>query len=58
MSALSGDPVHIDDIVRSTGLATGEASSVLTMMELKGWISQVGCMHYVRTGSPGPVVAA
>ena len=58
LGALSGDPVHIDDIVRSTGLATSEASSVLTMMELKGWISQVGCMHYVRTGSPGRVVTA
>lgn len=44
---LSAEPVHIDDLGRSVGLAPAELSSTLTMMELKGQVRQVGGMNYV-----------
>ena len=46
LDVLANEPLHIDEIVRSTGLATNEVSSALTIMELKGWIVQVGVMCY------------
>jgi len=49
LSGLTDDPVHmIDDIQRSSGLPISSVSSTLTMLELKGKIKQVGCMHYIR----------
>lgn len=44
---LSPEPVHIDDVCRSTGLSIAIVSSTLTMMELKGMVRQVGNMNYV-----------
>ncbi len=48
LSELTDDPVHIDDIQRSSGLPISSVSSTLKMLELKGKIKQVGCMHYIR----------
>ena len=48
LSGLTDDPVHIDDIQRSSGLLISSVSSTLTMLELKGKIKQVGCMNYIR----------
>jgi len=42
------DPVHIDEIVRSSALAISTVSGALAMMELKGLIRQVGGMNYIR----------
>ena len=42
------EPVHIDDIQRQTKLPITVVSSALAMMELKGLITQVGSMHFVR----------
>ena len=42
------DPVHIDDVCRSSGKATAHVSSALAMMELKGLVKQVGGMNYIR----------
>ena len=42
------DPVHIDEIIRSSGLAISTVSSTLAMMELKGLVRQVGGMSYIR----------
>ncbi|MAM65113.1 MAG: hypothetical protein CL702_01860 [Chloroflexi bacterium] len=39
---------HIDDIRRSADIPIASVSSMLTMLELKGQVRQVGCMHYVR----------
>ncbi|MCB8991224.1 MAG: DNA-protecting protein DprA [Ardenticatenaceae bacterium] len=44
---LSGQPVHVDELCRATGLPTALVSSTLTMMELKGMVQQVGGMNYV-----------
>ena len=48
LGQLADDPVHIDEIRRNTGLPITTVSSTLTMLELKGKIKQVGCMHYIR----------
>ncbi len=47
---LGEQPLHIDDIRRSASLPIAAVSSLLTMLELKGMVKQVGCMHYVRVG--------
>ena len=44
---LSSEPVHIDQLCEITGLPINDVSATLTMMELKGFISQVGGMNYV-----------
>ncbi|MFH1003704.1 MAG: DNA-processing protein DprA [Chloroflexota bacterium] len=44
---LSAEPVHIDEICRSSGLSVPAVSSTLAMMELKGMVKQVGGMNYV-----------
>ena len=44
----AGDPLHIDDLCRATGLPVAEVSGALVMMELKGLTRLVGPMTYVR----------
>jgi len=43
---LAAEPVHIDEICRSTSLPISTISSSLAMMELKGLVKQVGTMNY------------
>jgi len=45
---LDQEPLHIDDIRRRASLPITAVSSLLAMMELKGLVRQVGCMHYIR----------
>jgi DNA processing protein len=45
---LSAEPQHVDTIVRACGLAAPAVAAALTMLELKGWVRQVGPMEYVR----------
>ena len=42
------EPLHIDDIRRSADLPITTVSGMLTMLELKGKVRQVGCMYYIR----------
>ncbi len=42
------EPQHIDDIGRASGLSIAEVSGLLTLLELKGLVRQVGPMRYVR----------
>ena len=44
---LSSEPMHIDQICALTGLPIHDVSATLTLMELKGYLSQVGGMNYV-----------
>src|SRR5690606_35788763 len=46
---LSIDPCHLDDLVRTAGMATPQVASLLALMELKGLVRQVGAMRYVRS---------
>ncbi len=41
-------PVHIDEILRQSGLKPGELSGILTMMELKGMLRQLPGKMFVR----------
>lgn len=42
----SGEPLHIDELGRESGLAIAVVSSTLTMMELKGTVKHLGGMKY------------
>ncbi len=44
---LSTEPLHIDQLCELTGLPIHDVSATLSMMELKGFICQVGGMNYV-----------
>lgn len=44
---LSREPVHIDELVRASGLPVATVGSALTLMEIKGKIRHLGGMNYV-----------
>ncbi|GAC1355776.1 MAG: DNA-processing protein DprA [Herpetosiphon sp.] len=44
---VEAEPRHIDAIGRGTGLSPAEVSATLAMLELKGFVKQVGSMQYV-----------
>lgn len=48
LTHLSTEPKHVDDIVQEMMLVASEVTGLLTMMELKGLVRQVGPMRYVR----------
>jgi len=41
------EPVHVDELVRSSGMPTATVSSTLVMMELKGMVRRVDNTSYV-----------
>ena len=43
---LSADPIHVDELVRMSGLPVAIISSTLTILELKGLARAVGYMQY------------
>lgn len=47
LAKLTQEPVHVDELCELTGLPIHDVSATLTMMELKGLVSQVGGMNYV-----------
>ena len=47
ISLLSFEPIHIDELVRASGLDTGVANSTLVIMEMKGMIKNLGGMYYI-----------
>jgi len=47
LKQLSAEPIHIDEVCRSSGLPIATVSSTLAMMELKGMVRQVGTMNYI-----------
>jgi DNA processing protein len=46
LKQLGAEPIHIDEVCRSSGLPMSTVSSSLAMMELKGLVKQVGAMNY------------
>lgn len=48
LSLLDSEPLHIDEIVRKTGLETSKVASTLAILELKGLAQTVGAMQYCR----------
>ncbi|MGJ3240793.1 MAG: DNA-processing protein DprA [Anaerolineae bacterium] len=49
LNLLDTEPLHIDEIIRKTGLSTSEVSSTLAILELKGLAQMIGAMQYCRT---------
>ena len=47
---IAGEPTHIDDLVRVSAMPITQVSGLLTMLELKGLVRQVGTMHYQLAG--------
>lgn len=47
LKVISHDPLHIDTIARESRLAASKVSSVLTMMEMKGKVKNLGGAQYV-----------
>jgi len=47
MTHVTSDPVHLDELVRRSGLPTETVSSTLCMMELKGLVRRVENMCYI-----------
>jgi hypothetical protein len=45
--AAAGEPAHIDDITRAVRFPAPEVTSVLTVLELRGAVTQVGRMVFV-----------
>lgn len=52
LGCLTQEPKHIDEICSLAGLPIQTVSATLTMMELKGLVSQVGGMNYVAAREP------
>ncbi len=44
---ISTEPIHLDEVVRTSGLPTALVSSTLAMMELKGMVRRMEGMNYV-----------
>jgi DNA processing protein len=51
LEGVTDEPVHIDDVIRSSGLPSATVSAALALMELRGLVRQAGPLHYSR--SPG-----
>jgi len=47
LKQLSAEPIHIDEVCRSSGLPVATVSGTLAMMELKGLVKQTGTMNYI-----------
>lgn len=47
LKILSHEPLHIDNLARLSKLETRLISSTLSMMEIKGWVRNVGGQSYV-----------
>jgi DNA processing protein len=53
LAHLAGEPVHVDDLCRESGLPIATITSMLTLLEFKGIVEQVGSMHYVKASAAG-----
>jgi DNA processing protein len=47
LKIITHEPLHIDNLARISKLETSVLSSTLSMMEIKGWIKNVGGQNYV-----------
>jgi DNA processing protein len=48
LQALTGEPLHVDELGVLCGLPVSQVNAALAMLELKGRVRQVGGMHYMR----------
>jgi DNA processing protein len=45
---MNQEPIHLDDLVRESAMPAPQVAGLLTIMELKGLVRQVGSLSYVR----------
>jgi len=50
LELLSKNPIHIDEMIRTTQLDSKTVASTLSLMEMKGRAHQIGGMYYVLGG--------
>lgn len=55
LNQMEAEPVHVDDLVRATGMPVADVNSALILMELKGMVRHVGGMNYVAVRERRPV---
>ncbi|HSB89333.1 MAG TPA: DNA-processing protein DprA [Anaerolineales bacterium] len=51
LGCLGSEPSHIDEVVALAGRTVPEVTAALAMLELKGLVTHVGAMNYVRSGA-------
>lgn len=49
LKILGSDTMHIDTLVKRSTLGTASALSAISLLEMKGFVKNVGNMHYIRT---------
>lgn len=49
LEILSAEPLHIDEIIRTCKLNTSTTNKVLTLLEIKGNITNIGNNQYIRS---------
>lgn len=47
LELLSGEPIHIDKLAKLAKLQTAAVSSTLSIMEIKGWVKNIGGQNYI-----------
>jgi len=47
LKILSTDPVHIDNLAKMSRLNTSVVGSTLSLMEIKGWVKNIGGQNYI-----------
>ncbi len=47
LATLSKKPIHVDTIVRESGMPVSKTNTTLTLMEMKGKVRHVGGGHYI-----------
>jgi DNA processing protein len=47
LKILSSDPIHIDNLSRISKLGTASLSAALSLMEIKGWVKDIGGQNYI-----------
>ncbi|MBI5071705.1 DNA-protecting protein DprA [Candidatus Falkowbacteria bacterium] len=47
LANLSAEPTHVDKLITASGLDTAKVGAILTLMEMKGMVKNLGGMNYV-----------
>ncbi len=47
LALVTHEPQHIDELIVAAGIPTAGGSALMTMLELKGLVANVGAQHYV-----------
>ncbi|MCX6796026.1 MAG: DNA-processing protein DprA [Candidatus Falkowbacteria bacterium] len=48
LALLSHEPIHVDELIRSSALSVPQINSTLVLMEMKGMVKNLGNQNYVK----------